>query len=156
MSESVRRPPGHTDVAALCGAAIAVPLSIFLAPGPFDPMGVVVAMTLGLVIFGYIWKHERTLTQSAAVAALLGLMAIPIVGFFAELFYAHDRWSLLTHGDPLNCFRDATSQSCESHRSEVSNLWQIGTWSIGGLVCFLVDRKMQGARGAARPEQGDR
>jgi len=29
MAEPAQRAPGHTDVAALCGAAIAVPLAIF-------------------------------------------------------------------------------------------------------------------------------
>src|SRR5690242_12295544 len=72
---------GRTDIAALAAGAMAVAISMFLISGPFDALGAMVAVTLTLVIIGYVWKHRRSILQSLAVAALLGIVAIPIAGF---------------------------------------------------------------------------
>ncbi len=136
---------GRTDIAALAAGAMAVAVSMFLISGPFDALGAMVAATLTLVIVGYVWAHQRTSVQSLAVAALLGIVAIPIAGFALELLFAHDPWSLLVDNEPLNCSDGTAWRACaaDEHQSQVNNLWQIGTWLVVGGAVFVVDRRRQ-------------
>ena len=146
-SETGKGGEGRTDIAALAAGAMAVAISMFLISGPFDALSAMVAVTLTLVIIGYVWNHRRSTMQSLAVAALLGIVAIPIAGFALELLFAHDPWSLLVDNDPLNC-RDGTAwRPCAGpeHHSAVNNLWQIGTWLVVAGVAFIADRRQQRA-----------
>jgi hypothetical protein len=71
----------QTDVAALAAGAVAVAVSMFLAPGPYDLLGAIVAVTMALIIWGYVWPHPRESRESVAVGALLGIVLIPIICF---------------------------------------------------------------------------
>jgi hypothetical protein len=139
------RGEGRTDIAALAAGAMAVAISMFLISGPFDALSAMVAVTLTLVIIGYVWKNRRSTVQSLAVAALLGIVAIPITGFALELLFAHDAWSLLVDNEPLNCRSGAGWRPCASdeHHSKVNNLWQIGTWLVVCGIAFVADRQRQ-------------
>jgi len=141
------RDGGRTDIAALAAGAMAVAVSMFLISGPFDALGAMVAVTLTLVIIGYVWQHRRSTVQSLAVAALLGIVAIPITGFALELLFAHDPWSLLVDNEPLNCRDGAAWRACPGpeHHSAVNNLWQIGTWLVVCGAVFVIDRRRQRA-----------
>jgi len=138
---------GRTDIAALAAGAMAVAISMFLISGPFDALSAMVAVSLTLVIIGYVWKHRRSTVQSLAVAALLGIVAIPITGFALELVFAHDPWSLLVDNEPLNCRNGGAWRPCggDEHHSKVNNLWQIGTWLVVAGIAFIADRRRQPA-----------
>src|SRR5689334_2120969 len=105
------RAEGHTDIAALSAGVIAVAVAMFLVPGPFDVIGVLISVTLGLVIIGYVWGHPRTVLQSVAVAALLGIIAIPITSFVMEMILAPDPMLLLRTGKIVDC------ENCEQGSS---------------------------------------
>ena len=97
------RAEARTDIAALSAGVVAVAVSMFVVPGPFDVIGVMIAITLALLIVGYVWDHPRDRRQSLAVAALLGIMAIPVVSFAVELALAPDRMLLLETGKLAAC-----------------------------------------------------
>jgi hypothetical protein len=139
---------GRTDIAALSAGTVAVAVSMFLISGPFDALGAMVAVTLTLVISGYVWSHRRSAVQSLAVAALLGIIAIPITGFALEMLFAHDPWSLLVDNEPMNCHDGTAWRACspEAHHSQVNNLWQIGTWLVVCGAVFIADRRRQRRR----------
>jgi hypothetical protein len=145
MPQDTRSWEGRTDIAALSAGTVAVAVSMFLISGPFDVLGAMVAVTLTLVIVGYVWQHKRSTIQSLAVAALLGIIAIPIAGFALELLFAHDPWSLLVDNEPLNCREAGAWRACtgDAHRSAVNNLWQIATWLVVCGLVFVIDRRRQ-------------
>jgi hypothetical protein len=66
MAAPQRAGEGRTDIAALSAAVTAVVVSMFLVTGPFEILGAMVAVTLSLVMFGYVWRHSRTVLQSPA------------------------------------------------------------------------------------------
>ena len=138
---------GHTDIAAIAAAVVAVAVAMFVVTGPYDAIGAMVAITLWLIIGGYVWKHHRTIFQSVAIAALLGVIATPIIGFVLELTLAHDKWSLLTRSEPLNGKVGVDWRECEPRRSDVNNIWPIGIWLVVGGLVFVADRRQQ--RGAS-------
>ncbi|MET0632954.1 MAG: hypothetical protein ABWY92_19010, partial [Xanthobacteraceae bacterium] len=73
-----------TDPAALGAGAVAIVVSLFVVPGNFGIINLVVSITLLAVIFGYVWPHRRLPLQSLAVGAAVGLASIPAIGFFDE------------------------------------------------------------------------
>jgi len=73
-----------TDPAALGAGAVAIVVSLFVVPGNFGIINLVVSITLLAVIFGYVWPHRRLPLQSLAVGAAVGLASIPAIGFLDE------------------------------------------------------------------------
>jgi hypothetical protein len=74
----------QTDVAALAAGIVAVAVSIFTTPGPYEILGALVAAALGLLIFGYVWESNRSAPQSAAFAAVSAIIPLPIAGYTLE------------------------------------------------------------------------
>jgi len=130
------RAEARTDIAALSAGVVAVAVAMFVVPGPFDVIGVMIAITLALLIVGYVWDHPRDRRQSLAVAALLGIMAIPVVSFAVELALAPDRMLLLETGKLVAC------EDCEQE-SSVNHFWLVATWLVVGGAAFLTDRRSQ-------------
>jgi hypothetical protein len=120
------KPERHTDVAALAAAIVAVAVAMFVTPGRYDTIGLMVAVTLSLVVGSYVWGNSRTAFQSLAVGTLLGVIAMPIVGFVVELFLACDQRLSLLKGDKGD--------------SNVNHFWLIGTWIIVATSVFVLDR----------------
>jgi hypothetical protein len=79
----------RTDAAALGGGVVAIAMTMFAEEGPYDPVGLVVAVTLALLIFGYVGGHPRkSVPQSLAFGAVVGIVSIPVWGFLAETWKA--------------------------------------------------------------------
>src|SRR5690349_8112147 len=76
---------GHIDIAALSAGVVAVSVSLFVAPGEYSVINLIVSIVLIFVILGYVWGSARPrLLQSFAVASVLGLSSVPAIGFFDE------------------------------------------------------------------------
>jgi hypothetical protein len=82
----------RTDAAALGGSVVAVAMTMFADPSPYDFLGCLVALTLASLILGYIGAHRRRLAQSFGLAAVFGIIAVPVWGFIAEKWQA-GTWS---------------------------------------------------------------
>ncbi len=133
---------GPTDVAALSAGVTAIAVSMFLTPGPYDPTGALVSLTLLAVIYAYIGRHDRTHSQSAAVASLVGIICMPLTGFAVELYLAPYPLALINHTDPLNC----KTMGCRPE-SAVANGDILAGWLIFAILTFTYDRfRKRGSR----------
>lgn len=82
---SVSREDKRTDVAALAAGVVAVSVSMLVAPGPYDLLGAIVALTMALIIRGYVWPNPRGTNESVALGALSGIVLIPIACYGWEM-----------------------------------------------------------------------
>jgi hypothetical protein len=91
--------PEHTDIAALSAAALAAALTLLNTRDKYGVECAAVTISLLLLIIGYAWSNRRTLTQSAAIASVVALSAIPGIGFVDEVHYFPGTWGeLMCHG----------------------------------------------------------
>ena len=82
----------RTDVAALTAAVIAVPMVMFVTPGTYNFLDLVVGITLLALIFGYAYgSDERNNRQRAAIACVVGLAALPVAGAIFDFFASCER-----------------------------------------------------------------
>lgn len=115
---------GQTDGAALGAGVVGVAVTMVMEPGPFNYMGVAIAVTLGLVIVGYMGAHRRTIMQSIAFAAALGVITMPIYGVLRE-------------------------HSKDEKMSTVSLDELAVTWLVATIIAAVIDRFIQHRRARA-------
>lgn len=72
------------DAAALAGTALAGALAVFIEPGPYDWMSGVVGFTLLAIIIAFEWDRRRNHLQSLALASVVGMISLLIVGLILE------------------------------------------------------------------------
>lgn len=84
-----------TDVAALAASVVAAVLTLFVDPGEYGVMSLVVSFALSIVVVAFTWQQERTWNRSLAVGAILGLALVPALGFFHEAGRRHGLWEQL-------------------------------------------------------------
>jgi hypothetical protein len=73
-----------TDAAALGAGVVAVAMTVFGDPSVYDLLTLIVSVTLILLILGYIARSRRDRFQSFAFAAVLAIIAIPILAYAVE------------------------------------------------------------------------
>ena len=149
MTEKV---DNKTDAAALGGGVVAIAMTMFVEEGPYDEIGIAVGLTLWILILGYLGTHRRGRFQSLALAAVLAVLSIPILGYFAEIppalwgpeapkrlwadVEAMERWRLWAEG--------ASPFEAERYRpSSVSAPAVFLTWLLLTAILFIVDRDWQ-------------
>jgi len=94
MAEGAREGPG-TDVAALSAGVVAAVLTLFVDPGEYGVMSLVVSFALSIVILAFVGRQSRVWEGSLAVGAILGLALVPALGFFHEAAMRHGLWEQL-------------------------------------------------------------
>jgi hypothetical protein len=124
----------QTDIAALAAGVVAVSVSMFVAPGPYDLNGMMVGVTLLFVLYGYVWSKSRSLAQSVALGAVVGIIALPIIGFAAEF--------LLAAATPPAPNAAPTSR--------VPGCLLLAVWAVSGISCAALDRLKQSGTPVAR------
>jgi hypothetical protein len=146
----------HIDIAALSAGVVAVSVSLFVAPGEYTLVNVVVSIVLFLVIFAYVWQRRRgAWLQSLAIAAVLGFAAVPAIGFFDEMARSRLPTKHLTGGiHAWNCELDPCRKTGE-HESRVPARDVFIGWFGVFLVFFIWDVKRQ-ARQRTLPPLEDR
>jgi hypothetical protein len=108
--EKKQSPGNHTDIAALAAAVVAVTVSLFLDEGLYGLISLIVSLVLIVIILAFVWPNKRSLLQSVALAAALGLASIPGIGFLIEAYHAPARMGFLLYADPLDG-QDCVSRS---------------------------------------------
>jgi len=73
-----------TDAAALGAGVVAVAMTVFGDPTPYDLLTVIVSLALLLLVLGYVARSRRDRFQSLAFAAVLAIIVIPVVAYFVE------------------------------------------------------------------------
>ena len=133
----------QTDIAALAAGVVAVSVSMFVAPGPYDLNGVMVGATLLFVLYGYVWNKYRSRAQSVALGAVVGIITLPIIGFAAEIFLA----AQLVSPDGILATLIAAPPAPQSENavptSGVSGWFLVAVWVASGIGCAVLDRRKQ-------------
>lgn len=146
---------GKTDAAALGGGVVAIAIAIFAEPGPYDLIGVVVAVTLGLLIVGHVWNNDRGPLQSLAFGGVCAIVLLAIWGYFADRYKlpiwtdAHqkaisDAWWALhgpEHAPPHNPLLESIGEP-----STVSEPAALAFWALAALAVAAIDVAWQGRR----------
>lgn len=73
-----------TDAAALGAGVVAVAMTVFGDPTPYDLLTVIVSLALLLLVLGYVARSRRDRFQSLAFSAVLAIIVIPIVAYGVE------------------------------------------------------------------------
>jgi hypothetical protein len=136
-----RRGTGSTDTAALSAGAIAVVVSLFITPGSYGIVNLLISLTLVLVIFAYVWPHARRFLQSAAVGAAVGLASLPGIGFFGEVAGSTKPIQQLLGYYEWNCDVDPCREKVP--RSRVED-WHLALgWLVITAIVLAADRAFQ-------------
>src|SRR5215469_13020632 len=80
----------RTDTAALSAGMLGVFAILFVREGPFDVLDPAISITLLLLVWAYIWNDSRGRRRSAAIASVVGLTSLPLIGFLLELRHSAD------------------------------------------------------------------
>ena len=73
-----------TDAAARGAGVVAVAMTVFGDPTPYDLLTVIVSLALLLLVCGYVARSRRDRLQSLAYSAVLAIILIPVVAYFVE------------------------------------------------------------------------
>ena len=73
-----------TDAAALGAGVVAVAMTVFGDPSAYDLLTVIVSAALMLLVLGYVARSRRDRLQSLAFAAVVAIIALPIIGYAVE------------------------------------------------------------------------
>jgi hypothetical protein len=163
MADGSVHPLHQIDIAALSAGVVAVSVSLFVAPGEYSLLNVMVSVVLVLVILGYVGGSIRTNTfQRLAVASVVGLACVPAIGFFDEslrfrdpvegrqnLLSAQQLWTLklkyLIGQELWDCNKDPCRPTNE-HESRVTPGLLFLWWAGLSVVAFCVDTAVQQRR----------
>ena len=121
----------RTDIAALAAGVVAVAVSMFVNEGTYDILSAIVGLSLGFVIMAYVIGRPRSGFQSVAVAAVLALTSLSVIGFFADRYYSQEPINSLVE------FIRYVKTDCQLENKEgCSNDSRLG--EFGHLVAWLV------------------
>jgi hypothetical protein len=79
-----QQPADRTDAAALGAGVVAVAMTVFGDPSPYDLLTVIVSVALLLLILGYVARSRRDRLESLAFAAVTAIVVIPILAYAVE------------------------------------------------------------------------
>ena len=117
-----------TDAAALGAGVVAVAMTVFGDPSAYDLLTLIVSVTLILLILCYIGRSRRDRFQSVAFAAVLAIIAIPILAYAVE-------------GRPGPWAKEAAL--VPASESTVSDPATVLAWAALTLLFYAVDRWRQ-------------
>ena len=132
MGNSEEKNGLSTDIAALSAAVIAGAVAVFMTPGPYGPLSLVIGITLIAVLIGYAWKRNKTEPQRAALSTVLSFAFLPVVGFFIE--YALKEGSIIGFCETNPC--DGASKL----QSNVKPAWHFFIWLVTAVGVFIADK----------------
>lgn len=149
MCEQSMDSDDKADIAALSAGVVAVAVTLFVAPGSYGPICVVVSVTLLAIILAYVRKNRRDLPKSLALAAAVSLMMLPAIGTFYEAARHTSPIRFLLLGEWICEKRDEANkiilegEPCKADGEALSmvNLNELALpWLIIVLLVFGVDR----------------
>jgi hypothetical protein len=117
-----------TDAAALGAGVVAVAMTVFGDPTAYDLLTVIVSVALMLLVIGYVARSRRDPRESLAYAAVVALIALPILGYVVE-------------GRPGPWAKPA--ELLRENESTVSDESTVVAWAALSLLLFVLDRRRQ-------------
>jgi len=120
-----------TDAAALGAGVVAVAMTVFGDPTAYDLLTVIVSAALMLLVMGYVARSRRDPRQSLAYAAVVAIIALPILGYAVE-------------GRPGPWAKPPAMLKVDE--STVSDESTVVAWAILTFLLFVLDRRRQRRR----------
>jgi membrane protein implicated in regulation of membrane protease activity len=117
-----------TDAAALGAGVVAVAMTVFGDPTAYDLLTVIVSAALMLLVLGYVARSRRDRRQSLAFAAVVSIIALPVLGYAVE-------------GRPGPWAKPPAL--VPPGESTVSDEATVVAWAALSLLLFLLDRRRQ-------------
>jgi ABC-type Fe3+ transport system permease subunit len=142
---------GQTDAAALGGGVVAVAMAMFADPGRYDLLGVTVAVALLFLIYGFLHDRERDFRRSLAVAAVVGILFLPILGWLADWFKL---WPWSDFHDYNNWLIERSWHPMAEEPSTVSDEATFCAWALVAAAVVWVDRRLIQAELRRRNDRG--
>ena len=134
MADRRVQPEAHTDIAALSAAVVAVVISMLVLPDEYNLLNLAVSVVIILIIAAYVWANARTWLQTIALSSVIGLSAIPGIGFIDEAARSNSNlaeWIAFTI--PLST-KEQTTPANGAHQTRVPD----GDVTIASIAIFLV------------------
>lgn len=125
MAEAAESP---TDAAALGAGVVAVAMTVFGDPSVYDLLTLIVSAALMLLVLGYVARSRRDRAQSVAFAAVVAIIALPILGYAVE--GRAGPWAKPAGFVPAG-------------ESTVSDEATVVAWALLTLLAFALDRRWQ-------------
>ncbi|HXW24404.1 MAG TPA: hypothetical protein VEK73_06650 [Xanthobacteraceae bacterium] len=160
MSEANATPSKtSTDITALAGGVIGAAITLFVTPGEYGYISLLVSLTLVIIILGQVWPLQRSWPQSLGLAVAIALVSLGTIGTFVEAAKAAERnpshevhtfFSYLAGTYEWQCEKVGGKDPCEGkdggRSSEVLG-WhmQLG-WVVIMGITFAADRVWQRKR----------
>ncbi len=141
------------DAAALAVATAAGAISVFIAPGPYDLMSVIIGTTLIVIIWAYEFSRRRTIMQSLALSMSTAFISLLVLGLYREwklsglnLYTWYMNGLELKGICPIENYPPYTPSCPKDAASAVELFWLARTWmTVSGLV-FLLELVLQRER----------
>lgn len=130
----------QTDAAALGAGVVAVAMTVFGDPSVYDLLTVIVSAALMLLVLGYVARSRRDRARSLAFAAVVSIIALPILGYAAE-------------GRPGPWAKPP--DMVPPGESTVSDESTMIAWAALTLLLFALDRRRQGGSDKPRVTVAD-
>lgn len=124
-----------TDAPALAAATVAGAVGVFVAPGPYGYLSLVIGLVMLLLVLGYSGGHRRSRVQSAAFSAVIGFAGILVAGCALEAFRV-----CIELGISLSCIADFSSQH---EGTKVTDLNVAVIWVVVAGIVYPIDRWFQ-------------
>jgi ABC-type amino acid transport system permease subunit len=124
-----------TDAAALGAGVVAVAMTVFGDPSVYDLLTVIVSAALMLLVLGYVARSRRDRGQSLAFAAVVAIIALPILRYAVE-------------GRPGPWAKPAAL--VPPGESTVSDEATVVAWMLLSLLLFALDRRAQAGSGSLK------
>jgi len=142
--EPEQRATSSVDTAALSAGAVAVVVALFISPGMYGIINLIISLTLVLAIVAYVWPHTRRWLQSVAVGAAIGLASLPGIGFVEEAARSRDAIAHI-FSSSWECGKDPCTEQGVP-RSRVSDQDLAGGWLVIAILVLAADRLSQRRR----------
>jgi hypothetical protein len=117
-------------------------VSLFITPGSYGIVNLVISLTLVLIILAYVWPHARRPIQSAAVGAAVGLASLPGIGFFGEVAQSRAPIDQLLGYYSWDCEHDPCSEQ-GAPESRVKDRHLALAWLVIAALVLAADRASQ-------------
>jgi hypothetical protein len=130
----------HSDVGGLSAGAVAAILSLLAIPGEYAVLNLGTTIALLLIIIAYSWTDKRTKLQSAALASVVALSAVPGMGFVDEVrLFPRDRIGFLLGFTKWDCDLDPCNKMTGEHLSRVPDGHMVCGWVIVFALFWVAD-----------------
>jgi hypothetical protein len=125
---------GGIDPAALAAASVAAVITTITPPGPYSSLSTVIGVTILFLIFAYDVDPDRSVGQSLAFGAVVGMVGALTLGFPLEWIFFDD-----PKHPRIAAFRHDLPQGQDIDYSNVPPYLIVIIWFVLAMIVFARD-----------------